>query len=373
MISVDLRRLPWFRRLAVDYALDFQKVAPFFAGDPADRRAWAEAITRTQAHPRQREGLAAILAAQQDRRQAPPGAREAARRLADPRTVAVVTGQQAGLFGGPLFTLFKALTAIKLAEQVSREHSVPAVAVFWIDAEDHDWEEVRSCTVFDEALLPHTVALAARPGAAPRPVAAVQVDDSILEVLSELERILPPTEFRSSLLDGLRRAYAPGTGMAEAFGRWMETVLGHRGLWPTTRRTRQRRNSSAHSSRARSRWRVGPHNWRRWPAPTSRHAATTRRCTRTTPNRHCFASATAAGTPSASTRAASSSGTVSMSRLRSLRRPTIALRRSAPTCYCGRWSRMPCSRTICDVAGPNELAILANCEAWTSTWAFQCR
>jgi len=147
-IPVDVRRFPWIRRLAADYAFDFESVAPFFSGDPANRSAWTDAIARTQAHDRRRDEIAAVIAAQQDHRQAPPAARDAARLLADRRTVAIVTGQQAGLFGGPLFTLLKALTALKLAEQVSRDHKIPAIAIFWIDAEDHDWEEVRSCTVF---------------------------------------------------------------------------------------------------------------------------------------------------------------------------------------------------------------------------------
>jgi bacillithiol biosynthesis cysteine-adding enzyme BshC len=229
-IPVDVRRFPWIRRLAADYAYDFRSVAPFFSGDPADRAAWADAIARTQAHDRRRTEIATIIAAQQQRREAPPAARDAARLLADPRTVAIVTGQQAGLFGGPLFTLLKALTALKLAEQVARDHSVPAIAVFWIDAEDHDWEEVRSCTTFDETLTPRSVSLPARPGAEPAPVATVRLDDSILDALNEIERSLPPTEFRSTVMAGLRRAYAPGVGMADAFGRWMEEVLGPHGL-----------------------------------------------------------------------------------------------------------------------------------------------
>jgi bacillithiol biosynthesis cysteine-adding enzyme BshC len=229
-IPVDVRRFPWIRRLAADYAYDFRSVAPFFSGDPADRAAWADAIARTQAHERRRQDIAVVISAQQERRQAPPRARDAGRLLADRRTVAVVTGQQAGLFGGPLFTLLKALTALKLAEQVSRDHGVPAVAVFWIDAEDHDWEEVRSCTVFDEQLAPRTVALPSRPGVDPAPVATVKLDDSILAVLTEIEQILPATDFRSTLMAGLRRAYAPGVGMADAFGRWLEEVLGERGL-----------------------------------------------------------------------------------------------------------------------------------------------
>src|SRR5580765_258977 len=149
-IAVDQRRFPWIRRLAADYAFDFQAVAPFFSGNPSEPSAWTEAIRRAQAHIRRRNDVAALLADQQERRDAPPAARDAAQRLTDPKTVAVVTGQQAGLFGGPLFTLLKALTAIKLAEQVSRDHHVSTVAVFWVDAEDHDWDEVRSCTVFDE-------------------------------------------------------------------------------------------------------------------------------------------------------------------------------------------------------------------------------
>jgi len=228
-IAVDQRRFPWIRRLAADYAFDFQAVAPFFSGNPSEPSAWTEAIRRAQAHIRRRNDVAALLADQQERRDAPPAARDAAQRLTDPKTVAVVTGQQAGLFGGPLFTLLKALTAIKLAEQVSRDHHVSTVAVFWVDAEDHDWDEVRSCTVFDEALAASSLSLPGRTGE-PAPVATVCLDSTISSTLDELERLLPPTEFRAAIMDDLRRAYAQGTGMASAFARWLEAVLGPRGL-----------------------------------------------------------------------------------------------------------------------------------------------
>jgi uncharacterized protein YllA (UPF0747 family) len=148
-LPVDIRRFPWIRRLAADYAYDFARLGDFFAGDPAAPQSWRDAIGRTQRHPRDRHALAEVLEAQQRRRGAPPEALAAANRLRDPDTVAIVTGQQAGLFGGPLFTLLKALTALRLADRVRDEHGVPAVAVFWIDAEDHDWDEVKTSAVLD--------------------------------------------------------------------------------------------------------------------------------------------------------------------------------------------------------------------------------
>ena len=229
-LAVDLRRFPWVRRLAADYAFDFQSIAPFFAGNPSDAADWTQAIARTQAHSRKPNEIADVVGAQQRRRGAPQQALDAARRLADQKTVAIVTGQQAGLFGGPMFTLLKALTALKLADRVTREHHVPCVVIFWIDAEDHDWDEVRTAVVLDESLARREVALPARPSSDHSTVAAVTLDDGVVQALKDLEEALPSTEFKPQLINDLRSAYTPGRGMAEAFAIWLERVLGDRGL-----------------------------------------------------------------------------------------------------------------------------------------------
>src|SRR5262249_61921616 len=67
-------------------------------------------------------------------------------------------------------------------------------------------------------------------GIDPSPVATIRLDGTIDEALTELEHLLPDTEFRGELMASLRRAYTPGAGMADAFGRWLEDVLGGRGL-----------------------------------------------------------------------------------------------------------------------------------------------
>ena len=225
-----MRRFPWVKRLAADYAYDFRSLAPFYAGNPSMLASWAGAVARVQARQQPREDIARVIAAQQRRRGAPARALDAGARLADPRTVAVVTGQQAGLFGGPLFTLFKALTAIQLAEQVSSVLGVPAVAIFWVDAEDHDWNEVRGCSVFDADLAVKTVSLPARSSDDLTTVASVQLDASIVAAIDEMAQTLPDTEFRATVISQLRACYAPGVGMADAFARFLEHVLGNRGL-----------------------------------------------------------------------------------------------------------------------------------------------
>jgi bacillithiol biosynthesis cysteine-adding enzyme BshC len=218
------------RRLATDYVADHAALAPFFAGNPAESEAWSRAIAAATAHPRPRAAVSAMLAAQQERRGAPVESVAAARALADPGTVAIVTGQQAGLFGGPLFTLLKALTAIAIARDVEREHGVRAVPVFWIDAEDHDWAEVRGAAVLDAELARRVVSAEPPEGAGTHAVGSLCWRDAIGATVAELFGVLPPTDFTPWLQELVGRAYVPGVTVAESFGRLLEQVLGPHGL-----------------------------------------------------------------------------------------------------------------------------------------------
>jgi bacillithiol biosynthesis cysteine-adding enzyme BshC len=229
-LAVDIRRLPWMRRLAVDYAFDHDRVADFFSGNPADPAAWDRAIRAAQDHGRDRSDVAALVVAQHERRGAPPDAVIAAGLLADPRSVAIVTGQQAGLLGGPLFTFLKALTTIRLARRIRDEYGVPVVPVFWIDAEDHDWDEVRSCGVLDGDLALREIGAPAPEGAGERPVGSLRWPAEIEATIARLGETLPATEFTAWTLEVARHAYAPGRTAAESFARLLDAALGPQGL-----------------------------------------------------------------------------------------------------------------------------------------------
>ena len=227
-IAIDLRRLPWAGRLVRDYCHTFDRLEPFYAGSPTAESTWERVLAARHARAIA-PGLVDVLSRQLTARDAPTEARTAAERLGAPGTVAIITGQQAGLFGGPLFTLLKALTCLKLAHAVARDHGATVVPIFWVDAEDHDLDEIRTCHVLDGNLEPHpvTLELAARSGAT---AGSVRLDATIAETIAHLRDLLPETEFTTDAMAGLETTYAEGTGLVEAFARWIDMLLGSHGL-----------------------------------------------------------------------------------------------------------------------------------------------
>ncbi|HXE81378.1 MAG TPA: bacillithiol biosynthesis cysteine-adding enzyme BshC [Vicinamibacterales bacterium] len=229
-LAVDVRRLPWIRRLAADYAFEHEQVAPFFAGNPRRREAWEAVIDAVRRFDRPRRAVAELVAMQLRERGAPAAAREAAALLADSSSVAIVTGQQAGLFGGPLFTLLKAVTTLRLARRVADEHRVPVVPIFWIDSEDHDWEEVRACGVLDADLNLREIEAPAPDGAGERAVGTLRWSDDIAKAIDQVADALPASEARDRTVALLRRAYTAGRTVSESFAHLLDALLGPEGL-----------------------------------------------------------------------------------------------------------------------------------------------
>ena len=227
--SIDLRRLSWTARFLEDYCHDFGRLDRFFVGSPAVPDTWRQALAERQTRSGATRAIADITTRQLTTRGAPPEALASAARLRDAETVSIVTGQQAGLFGGPLFTLLKALTAIKVACQVTSDYGVAAVPVFWVDAEDHDLEEISTCGVLTGDLDYRTVSLSHTAGSA-RPACSVKLTPSVTDVMAELRTLVPPTEFSDDLFTRLSAAYRPGVGIVDAFARWLDQILGPHGL-----------------------------------------------------------------------------------------------------------------------------------------------
>ncbi len=149
--------------------------------------------------------------------QNPPSA--ALDRLAQPGTVAVMTGQQVGLFSGPAYTIYKALHAIRLAEWLS-ENGTPAVPVFWLATEDHDFAEVNHAWVFGADHRPVKLEMAR--SANMQPVGEVTLADPPVAALREALRDLPYADEATAMVE---EAYRAGETMGAAFGSLLRKIL----------------------------------------------------------------------------------------------------------------------------------------------------
>ncbi len=125
--------------------------------------------------------------------------------------LAAVTGQQVGLFGGPLFSIFKALTAVKLAEEATAA-GVDCVPVFWLATEDHDLAEVNHVALLSEHGLPERLVVESQ-GIADAPVGTVKFGPEIEPVVERAATLLGD----SDVATWVREAYRPGESLGSAF------------------------------------------------------------------------------------------------------------------------------------------------------------
>ena len=149
-------------------------------------------------------------------------------------TFALVSGQQVGLFSGPLYTIYKAIAAIKLASKLSADFpGYQFVPVFWLETEDHDFEEIASIHILnasnDIATLTYEEGIknsAHNLGS----VGHLELTESIEQVFQHLQSELLPTEFTTKVLDLFRSAYRPGTTLSKAFVYLLNVLLENSGL-----------------------------------------------------------------------------------------------------------------------------------------------
>ena len=152
------------------------------------------------------------------------------RLLREADCIAVVSGQQAGLFTGPLYTIYKAISAVKLAGCL-RQRNTKAVPVFWIAAEDHDFAEVAKAEIISRDCQLKHVEVSTDLHREGQPVGLVTLDHSINLVVDQLfECLLPKSEFAADMKALVKSAWQPGRGFVESFATMMTSLLGQYGL-----------------------------------------------------------------------------------------------------------------------------------------------
>ncbi len=235
---IDYRQLPaaagGFSQIFFDYVYNFEEVRPFFPSNFRVNASYEQAITTVGARIFDRETLVRVLREQNSAFGSTTRTLEHIALLKKTTTFAVVTGQQVGLFGGPLYTIFKTITAIKLAERLKAKFpSYDFVPIFWLEGEDHDFLEMNNIVLLDADNRPVKIEYLHGDEVPEHNLGAIgelRFNGSLNATYEKLTSTLQQTDFTSQLLSVIKSAYAPGFTFNHGFAAWMNFLFADYGL-----------------------------------------------------------------------------------------------------------------------------------------------
>ncbi|MGA8270746.1 MAG: bacillithiol biosynthesis cysteine-adding enzyme BshC [Candidatus Sulfotelmatobacter sp.] len=206
-------QIPHTTKLFTDFLAYSPNVQSFYPHSPHFNEWLQPEAANLKYDPARRERISAILERQNKSWDASPQTLANLQRFRG-GAAAIVTGQQVGLFGGPMFSFYKALSAVKLAEN-ARAAGIEAVPIFWLATYDHDLAEVNHVSIPgpDGLLRTLTASSHSIPGA---PVSDVRLGEEILSVVEEAASLLGDSEASKIL----RECYRPGEILGGAFARF---------------------------------------------------------------------------------------------------------------------------------------------------------
>ncbi len=235
MPSIDFRSLPTssggFSKLFIDYLYDFAKVRQFYASDFHSMQNILLHLEKARKGSEHRSLLVEVLKEQNASFGCDEKTLTNIESLRDQKTFCVVTGQQVGILGGPLYTLYKGITAVKLARRLGTAYpEYKFVPVFWMEGEDHDFAEANTVTLLTRENLPTRIQYLIDGKPLEKNIGAVGeiiLDASLELFLAQIETALPNSEFRSQLMELVGRSYFKKCTFNQAFAHWLSKIFGN--------------------------------------------------------------------------------------------------------------------------------------------------
>ncbi len=224
------KQSPRLSPLIDDYLYHFDRVREFYNGDFREPEVFERQAQRVQSRQIPREALADVLKSQNESYGCGPETLGRIERIVRDRAGAVVTGQQVGLFSGPLYTIYKALTAIRLSEQLNRRHPGSFVPVFWLASDDHDLAEIDHIALLDKSNRPREIRCQMPASESKIPASNLILPPNIRDCLRQLKELTLDSEFKVEVIGQLSEAYEPGRSFVESFARWMTRLFKSAGL-----------------------------------------------------------------------------------------------------------------------------------------------
>ena len=226
---IPFTEFPKATRLFTDYLYHYDSVSSFYSFNPANESSYKNAASEIHYPDELRKSVVSILREQNLAMSAGEKTLQYLQRLEQPGCYAVLTGQQVGLFTGPVFALYKAMTAIKKADELT-QMGLPSVPIFWMATEDHDLEEVNHCFIQDRSGNPVRLQCSGGEAKSGPPVAAIEFTNAIQDITASLKFHFPEAGFSDKLIQSISSSYIPGENMGRAFGRLMAQILSDYGI-----------------------------------------------------------------------------------------------------------------------------------------------
>ena len=218
---INFSDIPGHQNLFLDYMYEFENVSEFYTNDFRNKENYLKIFKNVAENRRNLSpDISELLTRQYSQLKPCNLTQQNLKKLSDKKTLAIVTGQQLGIVGGPLYTFYKIITTIKLSRFLSERYDdYNFVPVFWLEADDHDFNEVRSVKIIDEgnSLLTIGYKEEIEEDDLKRSVGLISLDSSINEFFDKLNRSIKETEFKSVIFDRLKNFYKEGKSFKEAF------------------------------------------------------------------------------------------------------------------------------------------------------------
>ncbi|HUF49231.1 MAG TPA: bacillithiol biosynthesis cysteine-adding enzyme BshC [Longimicrobiales bacterium] len=218
-LAIVVRALAGGGSLVRDYHAGLH-LEPFFGGHPGDIDAYVRKAAEVDVRlgGAQRMRVAAAIEPLGD-------ATHRLRSILDGNGYFITTGQQPALFGGPLYTLYKVLAAVQLADALEGRLGKPCLALFWIGADDHDWDEANHTHVIGARDYLQRLQVSAPADAAPVPMHERAWGGGVLRAVDELLGQLPQTVWARAVAEHVRDTYVPTATVAASFTATMRWLL----------------------------------------------------------------------------------------------------------------------------------------------------
>lgn len=232
---INFGDIPKNHNLFLDYLYEFENVAEFYKYNFRDKEKYSEvfrAILKKKTNSN--FNISDLISNQYETfNSASEKTKNNIKFLQQPKTLAVVTGQQLGVLGGPLYTIYKIITAIKLASNLNERYTdYNFVPVFWMESDDHDFNEVHQINILNNENNLVTIKYKddVSDDEIRSSVGNLIFDESLNDFFNQLELNLRNTEFKGKIISKLKEIYQTGKTFKQSFSELLFWLFDEYGL-----------------------------------------------------------------------------------------------------------------------------------------------